>query len=81
MKDITITSSRIKKELYIFLILFFIAFLMNVYAIIVYGGAWAELFTQLHFVLVLALIFYLLVVLTRTIATVFRFLVKTETEE
>lgn len=65
MKNIIITPAQIKKEIIIFGISFMAALGLNVYAIIKYQTAWAELFGQLHTVIFIGLIIYLLVALFR----------------
>jgi fumarate reductase subunit C len=65
MKDIVIKSGTVKKELSVFLVCFIFAFLVNVFAINQAGTLWRELFTQLGYVIVIALIVYLLLALLR----------------
>ena len=60
MRDIVITSSRISKEMKVFLVCFILAFLINAGAVIGYVRPWTELFSQLGFVVVISLCFYLL---------------------
>jgi hypothetical protein len=60
MKDLVISKKRIKTELIIWLCCFSAAFLMNIYAIIKYNNSWLELITQLHIVVLLSLVIYLL---------------------
>ncbi len=67
MKDITIKKSSIYRELLFFGILFILAFLTNVYAIVVHDGQWGELFTQLHIVIALTIVYYVLLVIIRLI--------------
>ncbi len=69
MKDITISGNRIKKELIYLLCCVCLAFLMNVFAIIIYNTKWSELFSQLHIVLVLAALIYIIILLIRLAAT------------
>ncbi len=67
MKDTIIKAERKKKEL-IFLILSFIAaFLFNVYSIIRYGHSFKEILTQLHIVLILTFVFYVIFAILRLI--------------
>lgn len=72
MKDITITASQLKRELIVYLAFFGFAFILNIYAIIVHNGAWSELFSQLHIVLMLSVFFYVLVGLIRIIVHLVR---------
>jgi hypothetical protein len=67
MKDITIKGSTITRELIILGVNLLIAIVMNLYAIVVYNGAWSELFTQMHLVLALTVVLYLIVTLFRLI--------------
>ncbi|GAB1416190.1 hypothetical protein MASR2M117_15960 [Paludibacter sp.] len=58
MKDIIITSKRIKTELYTLLISFIIANGFNLYAIIVYKTKYIELITQIGYVLIFTFALY-----------------------
>ena len=69
MKDITLKGTVVKRELTIFLITFFIATGINIYSIITYDTPWGELYTSMGFVVILALIFYLLLAVIRMVAT------------
>jgi len=53
MKDIIITSQKIKRERNIYLICFLLSFAINIIAILVYTRPWIEIFTQLGYVLVI----------------------------
>ncbi|MGQ1784812.1 MULTISPECIES: hypothetical protein [unclassified Saccharicrinis] len=61
MKDIVLKGTSVRKELRILLIVFLIAFGLNIYSIITYKTLWGELLTSLGFVAILAIIFYLIV--------------------
>ena len=67
MKDIVIKSDTVKRELIVFLVCFIFAFLMNAFAIARAGTPWRELFTQLGYVIVIALVVYLLLAIVRTL--------------
>ena len=67
MRDIVIKSGTVKRELFVFLVCFVFAFLMNAFAINRFGTAWSELFTQLGYVMVIAIVVYLLLAIVRTI--------------
>lgn len=67
MKPIVVTASDIKRELVIWGLCLFVSIGVNIYAIIVHDGFWAELYTQLHIELVLSIVFYLVVALVRGI--------------
>jgi hypothetical protein len=65
MKEIIITSKRLKKELYFWLAAFGIAFILNVYSILKYHTRWIELFTQLGYLLAYSIVIYLVIGLFR----------------
>jgi len=65
MKEIKISVQRQKKELFILLLSFILAFLLNVYSIIHYNGEWSELYTEIFYVLSATAIIYVLLFLTR----------------
>ena len=75
MKDIVFTPERQKKELLIFGICFAIGFLMNLISIIVYKTAWSEIFTQLGYVFVIAVVIYLILAIFRSIIKLTRKLI------
>lgn len=58
MKDIVITSERVRKELTVMAVCFAIAFGLNIAAIIIYVKPWHEMFTQIGFVIVIAAVLY-----------------------
>ena len=58
MKDIIITSQKIKRERNIYLICFLLSFAINIIAILVYTRPWIEIFTQLGYVLVISFFIY-----------------------
>lgn len=65
MKDTIITAAMKKRELIIFLLCFALAYAMNIIGIIKYAAPARELITQLHLVLLIALILYGAVVILR----------------
>ena len=65
MKDIVITSKRIKKEIAWFAGCFAIAFITNIVVIIIYKTPWHEIFSQIGYVVVIALVLYMLLLLIR----------------
>ena len=67
MKDIVFTEKRQRKELLIFGICFTIGFLMNLISIIVYKTPWYEIFSQLGYVLAVAIALYIIVAIFRGI--------------
>jgi len=60
MKDLVITSKRVKKEFCIFSVCFVIAFIINVIAVTTYKTPWSEVFTQIGYVIIIAILLYLL---------------------
>lgn len=65
MNEICIKVSSIKRELWIWFALLWVAVVVNIYAILSYDGQWWELFSQLHVVLILSVVFYFLALLLR----------------
>lgn len=65
MRDIVITSKRIKKEVYILLACFTVAFAANIVAIAVYKTPWVEIITQLGYVVVLTVGLYIVIAILR----------------
>ena len=58
MKDIVITSKKIKRERNIYILCFALAFIINIIAIIVYTRPWVEMFSQIGYVFVISLFIY-----------------------
>lgn len=52
MKDIIITSKKLKQERNIYLLSFLLAFIINVIAIIIYSRPWIEIISQIGYVIV-----------------------------
>ena len=59
MKDIIITSKKLKQERNIFLLSFLLAFIINVIAIIIYSRPWIEIISQIGYVIVISFFIYL----------------------
>jgi uncharacterized membrane protein len=59
MNDIVITAQRVKIEIFTFIFCFFIAFSINLYAIIRYNTSFVELFTSIGYILVTAIVLYI----------------------
>lgn len=68
MKDLIITSSRLKKEIYVVSACFITAFVTNIVAIIIFKTPWYETFTQIGYVIVITVVLYLIVTFFRLIA-------------
>ena len=67
MKDLIITSKRLKKEIYIISTCFITAFLINIFSIVAFRTPWHEMFTQIGYVVVITFILYLLVAMIRAV--------------
>lgn len=70
MKDLIITSRRLKKEIYILSTCFIIAFLINIFSIITFKTPWYEIFTQIGYVIVITFVLYLIMACLRLFATI-----------
>ena len=67
MKDFVIKAKTIKQELIVLLVVFVSAFGLNIYSIIHYKTSWAELYSQLHITIILAIVLYLFILVTRAV--------------
>ena len=65
MKNIIITPQHVKREIAVALSSLLIAFLLNVYAITTYQTNWNELYTQIGYVLLLAVFIYFIIIILR----------------
>ncbi len=72
MKEIVITTIKLKKELLIFLGCFAAGFLTNVGAIIGYGRPWVELFSQIGYVVAVSVVLYVLLLFLRGLVALVR---------
>ncbi len=77
MNDIIIKGKRIKIEIYKLLICFVIANILNLFSIIKFNTKWIEIFTQLHWVLILTGVLYFVSLVGLALKT-FIFYVKPE---
>ena len=77
MKDILIKGNRIKREVIIIVFCFVLALILNVVGIIIHGTEWKELLTQLHVVVILTFVIYLLLWFIRFIIWIVALPVKT----
>lgn len=71
MKDTTIRAKWKKRELTFLIISFIAAFLFNVYSIIRFHHPFREILTQLHIVLALTFVFYVILVALRLVWWIF----------
>ena len=76
MKDIVFTAKRQRTELIVFGVCLLVSFLMNVYAIVAFNTEWKELYTQLLWVLAIAVFLYAVSVGVRLIYTCVRSVLK-----
>lgn len=67
MKDLLIKGKSIRNELIILAALFILSFIINVIGIIIHDTDWIELLSQMHVVLILTLVLYVLLLLVRLI--------------
>jgi len=65
MKDLVIKGTRLKAELLVLAGCLVAAELLNVYSVIKFGTPWYELITQIGFVVVTALVFYVILWIVR----------------
>ena len=71
MKDIVITSERIRKEIYYICGSFVLSFATNIFAVIAYSRPWTELFSQLGYVAVIAVAVYSVLLVLRIVVWIF----------
>ncbi len=71
-KDTIITSQQKKRELIVFLICLGAAFIFNIIGIIMFKTPAIEIFTQFHYVLLVAAVFYVITGILRLIWIGFR---------
>lgn len=76
MKDIIIKSGSLKKELYILLICFGVAYILNIVSIIIYKTSWKELITSIGYVIVITFVLYFLAAIIRGIVKLIGLLFK-----
>ncbi len=67
MKDLVIKGKWIRRELIILAVLFLVAIITNVIGIIIHDTRWIEIISQIHVVLILTLVLYVLLWLVRLI--------------
>ncbi len=67
MKDLVIKGNWIKRELIILATTFIFAFVVNVIGIMKHNTRWIELLSQLHVVIILMVVLYILLWLVRLI--------------
>lgn len=67
MKVITIKVSSIIREFVIWIVALAVAFYTNVYAIREFDAPWSELWSQLHVVVILSFVYFILFALIRLV--------------
>ena len=67
MKDRVFTVKRQIKELRVLLFCLVFTFLLNIVAVIIYKTSWVEIFTEIGYVIIVAIVLYLLILLIRLI--------------
>lgn len=65
MKEIVITSGRLRKEIIIFCLCMVMAIVLNIYSILEYQTKWSELWTQFFWTLSIAVFIYVLSIIFR----------------
>ena len=70
MKDIIITSQKLKRERNIYVVSFILGFIVNVIAIIVYSRPWIEVISQIGYVIVISIFIYFILWIPRGILSV-----------
>ena len=70
MKDIIITSKKLKQERNIYLLSFLLAFIINVIAIIIYSRPWIEIISQIGYVIVISFFIYLILWIPRGLSLI-----------
>lgn len=75
MKDLVITAKKLRKEILILAVCFIAAFIINIVSIIIYKTPWYEIFTQIGYILVITLLFYIFAIVLRLIIFFIRKLV------
>jgi hypothetical protein len=78
MKNIIITPRQIKRVIAVAISSLVIAFALNVYAIIKYQTHWNELYTQIGYVLLLAVFIYFIIIILRACGNLLFRLVKSQ---
>ena len=69
MKDIQIKGKILKREIIILLVLFSVAFALNIFSIANYNTSWNELYKELYVVIILTFVLYVLLWPVRLLAT------------
>lgn len=81
MKDSIISAKAKKRELTIFIIIFIASFILNIISIITYNTDWIEVLSALHYVLIFAVVIYVLQGVVRLIIWGIKWLVSSKKSE
>ena len=65
MKDIIITSQKIRRERNIYIVCFIVSFIINIVAVCIYTRPWVELLSQIGYVFVISIFIYLVIWIPR----------------
>lgn len=65
MKEIVITSQKIKKERNFYLLSFALSFIINIIAVIVYNRPWIEIGSQIGYVVAISFFIYFVLLVIR----------------
>lgn len=65
MKELTIKVRSIIREFIVWIIMFGLAFYTNIYAIREFNTSWDELWSQIHIVLILSFVYYIVFAIVR----------------
>jgi hypothetical protein len=76
MKDIVIPARTVRRELLVILGCFLASFCTNIGAVIAYHKSWTEIFSQIGYVLVIAVCIYALLWVIRLICLIIKKLIK-----
>lgn len=76
MKDIVIPARTVRRELLVILGCFLVSFCTNIGAVIAYHKSWTEIFSQIGYVLVIAVCIYALLWVIRLICLIIKKLIK-----
>lgn len=76
MKDIVISGKAVKREFVVALGCFAAVFTVNVAAVIMYVRPWVEIFTQIGYVFVIAVVIYVILLMFRVLYQIIRILIK-----
>lgn len=71
MKDIVITSQRLKKERNFYLLSFALSFIINISAIIAYDRPWIEAGSQIGYVVAISFFIYFILLVLRLLLAFF----------